>query len=130
MSHPLYAVLHLPSGHVHAVIKTDYTDDDDGLRYGELVISPPERDDLRAEVALLLPEEERESFEAERWSFDARRPYGLEVWSWVPRGHVRASHEPEPGASAEEEALTEWIDGEELLTVTAEIVEITDTEED
>ena len=132
MSHPLYAVLHLPSDHVHAVIKTDYTDDDDGLRYGELVISPPERDDLRAEVALLLPEEERESFEAERWSFDARRPYGLEVWSWVPRGHVRASHEPEPSASssAEEEALTEWIDGEELLTVTAEIVEITDTEED
>jgi hypothetical protein len=131
MSHPLYCVLHLPSGHVHAVLKTDYTSDDDGLRYGELIISPPERDDLRAEVALLLPEDERESFEAERWSFDARRPYGLEAWCWVPRGHTKAKHadtdaDTDTDADAE---LAEWIDGEELLTVTAEVIEVIDTED-
>ena len=128
MAHPLYCVLHLPSGHIHAVLKTDYTDDADGLRYGELIISPPERDDLRAEVALLLPESERDSFEEERWSFDARRPYGLEAWCWVPRGETRASHAPIETDEAET-ALAEWIDGEELLTVAADIVEIVDAEE-
>jgi hypothetical protein len=131
MPSPLYATLHLPSGLLTVVIKTDWITED-GQRLAELIISPPERDDLRAEVALLLPAGEREEFEAERWTFDAQRPYGLESWCWVPRQGIASPITEAPSAPIEaladdedeDSMITEWMASEAILeAVEAEVVE-------
>ena len=128
MPSPLYATLHLPSGLLTVVIKTDWITED-GQRLAELIISPPERDDLRAEVALLLPPEERDEFEAERWTFDVQRPYGLESWCWIPRlSRAPSAAPPSPTTEAptapiealsddeeEDSMITDWMASEALL---------------
>jgi len=83
MDHPLYALLNLPSGHVHCVLITDYTDET-GTRYGELRIDQPEHDGLRSELHALLHDDEVESAEVERFQIVAVAPYGHEPYCWVP----------------------------------------------
>ena len=85
---PLYAKLNLPSGHVYCTLVTSYIDETTGQRVGELVIDQPMRDDLRAELHLLLPVEQRAEAEADRYQILDTRPYGHEPYTWMPTQQV------------------------------------------
>ena len=100
---PLFAKLNLPSGHVHCTLVTSYIDDR-GQRVGELVIDQPMRDDLRSELQLLLPVEQRAEAEAERYQILDTRPYGHEPFCWTSTLQV---NDEEPST---EEAIVEDIE--------------------
>ena len=84
---PLFAKLNLPSGHVHCTLVTSYVNAA-GQRVGELVIDQPLQDDLRSELQLLLPLEQRFEAENERFQIIDTRPYGHEPYCWVPTQQV------------------------------------------